>query len=197
MCVLPQLRFLRWESRAILSACFVAPGAFIFFFALIIYHFYCRYPPPIRSNERDPGHGAVTAASKQRESRSSRAVRSPLGRLSRVFSHPPGEGGSGVPPRSPPPCSRFAGQEGRGAFRRSRGTGQPCPPPSSSPGPGSGEVPAARPYLAGWAQLPSLRRGHSRVPGDGRGRRISAELRGLLSPRKEARVCTDTRQGLN
>lgn len=25
-----------------------------YFFILIIYHFYCRYPPPIRSNERDP-----------------------------------------------------------------------------------------------------------------------------------------------
>lgn len=31
----------------------------------------------------------------------------------------------------------------------SGGTGQPCPLPPSSPGPGSGEVPAARPYLAG------------------------------------------------
>lgn len=99
MCVLPQLRFLGWESRAILSACFVAPGAFIFF-ALIIYIFYCRYPPPIRSNGRDPGHGAVTAASKKGESRSSRAVRSPPGRLSRVFSHSQGEGGTGVSPRS-------------------------------------------------------------------------------------------------
>lgn len=61
MQVLPQLTFLGW---AILSACFVAPGAF-FFFSLIIYHFYCRYPPPISSNERDPGHDAVTTASKK------------------------------------------------------------------------------------------------------------------------------------
>lgn len=32
MRVLPQLRFLGWESWAILSACFVAPGAFIFLY---------------------------------------------------------------------------------------------------------------------------------------------------------------------
>lgn len=101
MRVLPQLRFLGWESRAILSACFVAPRAFIFL-ALIIYHFYCRYPPPIRCNERDPGHGAVTAESKRGESRSSRAVRSPPGRVSRLFSHPGGRGAQGFPPHSPP-----------------------------------------------------------------------------------------------
>lgn len=118
----------------------------LFFFSLIIYHFYCRYPPPIRSNERDPGHGAVTAVNKKGESRSSRAVRCPPGCVSRVLSHLQGEGGTGVPPRSPPPCSRFAGQEERGGFRRSGYTGQPCPPPPSSPGPGSGRG-AGRPPM--------------------------------------------------
>lgn len=122
-------------------------------------------------------------------------MRSPPGRLSRVFSHPQGEGGTGVPPRSPPPCSCFAGQEGRVGC--SGGTGQPCPLPPSSPGPRSGEVPAARPYLAGWAQLPWLRRGDPCVLGEGRGRRIPAGLRGLLARRKKARGCTGTRQGLN
>lgn len=31
------------------------------FFALIIYHFYCRYPPPVSSVERDPGHAQQRA----------------------------------------------------------------------------------------------------------------------------------------
>ena len=40
---------------------------------------------------------------------------------------PERRGGRGVPPRSPPPCSRFAGREGRGGSRRPGGTGPALP----------------------------------------------------------------------
>lgn len=104
----------------------VAPGAFIFL-ALIIYHFYCRYPPPIRSNERDPGHGAVTAESKKGESRNSRAVRSPPGRLSQVFSHPQGEGGTGISPALPATLFTFRWPGGKRGLPPLRGHGPALP----------------------------------------------------------------------
>lgn len=88
----------------------------------------------------------------------------PNGEISRsllnwVLCHPGVGGGTGVSLPSPPPCSRFAGREGRGGSCRSGGTGPAliaavCFPLGYS-APGTGELlPPAQ--LLGWAPLPWL-----------------------------------------
>lgn len=114
-------------------------------------------------------------------------MRSPPGRVSRLFSHPRGEGGTGISPALPPLVDvSLAGREAGSAG----GTASPARRRQVPRGRG-------RQCLAGWARLPWRRRGRPRVLGERRGGRISAELRGILPPRKKARGGTGTRRGLN